>query len=276
MRTPIKTFFTIVFYGVILFICCLLRRLISKDFHFGLNEIALVVSPSFSSSWWFATYYLILLVMSPGINQLLNKLNKLTFVIALFIVLIVLYGFDGYLLNTNHLLFRTIFFFMLGAFVKRFINLNEIKHRFVYLIVFVVSFALCDSYQIVPGILHVTNRTMIDALEGFCILVIVPIACISLFVFINSLRLGENKIINKIAICTFGIYLLHDNLFRELIWVDLFHTDYLYRNNVLFPLIGIGIVLAIFIIGAAVDLLRSLLFTVIANGITKNKSLPTS
>ena len=276
VRTPIKAFFTIIFYGAILFVFCLLKCLISKDFQIGLNELALIVSPSFSSSWWFATYYLLLVIMSPGINQLLKKLNKWQFVVVLFVVLIVLYGFDGYLLKTNHLLFRSVFFYLLGTFIKRFVNLNEIKFRFIYLIIFFVFYLLCDSYQIVPSLLNITNNTIIDALEGFCILIIVPITCVSLFIFIATLKLDNNKYVNSIAACTFGIYLLHDNLFRKIIWVDLFHIDDLYRNHKLFPLIGIGIVLAIFVVGTVVDLLRNLLFVTIESAIKRNKSITTT
>ena len=54
-----------------------------------------------------------------------------------------------------------------------------------------------------------------------------------LFLFFNSLKIKDSKIINQIAKPTFGILLIHDhNFFRPIVWQKIIRTDTWYDSDV--------------------------------------------
>lgn len=65
--------------------------------------------------------------------------------------------------------------------------------------------------------------------------------------------------INAIAKSTFGVYLLHDNMYRNFIWDNLLKISTKFQN-LFFPIIAIGIVAMIFISCALIDYIRERLF----------------
>lgn len=83
------------------------------------------------------------------------------------------------------------------------------------------------------------------------------IACASLmFLGFKNWKARQSKIVNCIAGCTFGVYLLHDHPnIREFLWVKVFRSvEYLYDKTFLFRIILS--ILSVFVIGIAVDLFR--------------------
>ena len=68
-----------------------------------------------------------------------------------------------------------------------------------------------------------------------------------------------NKTINTIAKSTFGIYLLHDNMYRNFIWGDLLKMPDHFQSA-LFPVIAVGNVIFIFVSCFLIDYMREWLF----------------
>ena len=87
-------------------------------------------------------------------------------------------------------------------------------------------------------------------------------------------RPHSNSFINRVAGCTFGIYLFHDNPFiRKILWTD-WMPNYLHINSVyLIPRIILSI-LVIFIYCTVIELIRQKIFagkmTKVMNDIINN------
>ena len=66
----------------------------------------------------------------------------------------------------------------------------------------------------------------------------------------------QNKLINTVSGCTFGVYLIHDNPFvRRLLWKRIFNIGELYSSS-LFPLHAVAIVVSVFVFCAIIEFLR--------------------
>ena len=87
----------------------------------------------------------------------------------------------------------------------------------------------------------------------------------SIFIFVTSIELFvafiklptiNNKFINKIAGCTLGVYLIHDNAFmREYLWKTIFkNQSYYFSNNLL--IYSIFAIITVYIICTIIDLIR--------------------
>ena len=89
----------------------------------------------------------------------------------------------------------------------------------------------------------------------------VPMVCLSIGVFglFLNLRIANNRVINRIASATLGVYLLHDGVLQGYIWrTGIFHLSSLVDNTFLAPYILIACVL-VFSAGIVVDMMRQAL-----------------
>lgn len=75
----------------------------------------------------------------------------------------------------------------------------------------------------------------------------VPLLAVCLFLFFKDMEFSFNKFINRIAVCTFGVYLLHESPFiRPLIWGRVFDVYSLYQSK-WFPAVSALIAIVVFV-----------------------------
>lgn len=89
---------------------------------------------------------------------------------------------------------------------------------------------------------------------------VTAITCsVLLFLGFRNLKIRNNPKINKIAGCTFGVYLFHDHpLIRDVIWVDLLgNRDHI--DESLFPLRLILSIIGVFLIGTVLEYCRQII-----------------
>ena len=70
------------------------------------------------------------------------------------------------------------------------------------------------------------------------------------------MNIDNSKLISKIGVATFGVYLIHDHRqFREYMWTHIFRIPELYTSP-LFGLYIILVILSIFIVCTIIEVIR--------------------
>lgn len=191
------------------------------------RTIAASFFPFFYGSYWFISAYILMLLCAPFINSLCQSLSKRAnlSLLVLFSFLSIQILIFGRVSNWNNLTYA-IFGYLIGAFIKK--NNTEISKRmrttpmlagivFMTLLMLLFNYFASSSSPI-SSALGWTNQIH----NGIALF---PIA-IGAFVFIIISRINFDKIpelISKtivgISSTTFGIYLLHENIFGfRILW----------------------------------------------------------
>lgn len=207
------------------------------------------------SSGWFTQTYFLLFLFIPVLNKELEKLNK-TFSFVIVLVLCwgcwyipLIFGF------TYSKLQRAIFFYILGAFIKKTDICVKKWISFIMFWLLWFSFAYIDYKSVSLNISsHKSLNYIVQLVETAFI---IPLAVFFAFSFFKNIELKSSKIINKIASTTFGIYLVHDSAFgRPLLWNFIFHVLDIQYDSFYFPLFAFLTILFVFISISILDLMR--------------------
>ncbi|MQM73061.1 MAG: acyltransferase [Eubacteriaceae bacterium] len=219
-----------------------------------------VFNPATGGVWWFISAYVMLILLLPFFNKLLNRFTKEGYFIFLVIFWIIWYSI-GSLGTPYYYVTTAIFFYSIGGFIRLFGKKIESKRR-IFLIVFFIIFWVIDAYCIYLNALNISTFSRIKYLliSQVQISICWPVCAVSSFKLFESINIGSQELINKIASTTFGIYLIHEfGPFRSLIWDKIFKVDLLYASR-WFPLYAFLVVIVVFIVGSAIDMVRQVLF----------------
>ena len=227
--------------------------------------------PFLSRTWYFMTLYILVLMLSPFLNKMIEKLSGkeflcllavFFFVFSLWQPLSMLEPFTE-ILSLNKVvstvggksLYGFIYMYLLGAFMRKyhFLKLHEegrgfLSSRWMYLITF-IALGLINT-----ALVYFYPDENIRKVIVFNDNPLVVLQCACIFRFFERTDLTRfrrtGKVINAISAGNLGIYMIHEHpLMRDVIWERLFDI-----NNVRFY-IGkyylLQIVLIIVIIYAA-------------------------
>jgi peptidoglycan/LPS O-acetylase OafA/YrhL len=169
---------------------------------------------------WFVKCYFLLYLLSPILNYLLAFVNK-----RQFILLLILGGifefFFGYLwkgsigYDVGHL----IFLYFIGRFVYLYIIDNKhilLSRRGYFGLYILCSLAIAGMGILILKLSNV--YTMISLCYPYNSPLIV-ISAIAFFLLFRSFRF-RNKAVNWLAASAFAVYLIHENLFMRVFYVD--------------------------------------------------------
>lgn len=209
-------FYTIVFFLIWMLINVCIGHI---DITECLMEVMYAFLPILYSHYWFVTAYIILMVLSPFLNKLVNALDYkyyrrfLCIIVVVFVVILggIPYGFRG--MSEGRLIPIFILYFIAG-YIKRF-GKNERKKPtkcfsiaiLTYFILLVVTYGITYVGIRFDDGLVMSIRYWYRTLNSPFIVII----CIALFRGFLQLEIKNNKFINEIASCTFGVYLIHSN-----------------------------------------------------------------
>lgn len=206
--------------------------------------------------YWFVPCYMAVVLLSPAINKVVKELEKKTFKRVLWIAILLISViptlcrvtpvYDG-----NISLF--VLLYLLGAFLRLYPEtIDKAKSWVVALGVIVLSAFMIFGTVILKEILPYWLWA------GSSILAI----SISLLLFVAFVKLPikQNKWVNGIAATTFGIYLIHDNLYvRQRLWTQWIHCSDFYWSNKLW-IHGVVYLLVVFFICMIIEECRMQLF----------------
>lgn len=216
--------------------------------------------------WWFASTYVLLMIISPSLNRLINDVPSFYFLLIVLFAWLFWYIF-GYIYSLPlYNLLKAVFFYMIGALYQK--QSFHFKRRFltVSVIVFIFGWCIFAAIEYLKAI-GIDESMFFKALQ---VGLAVPACALALFHIGATSVVSNSRFINQLAAATYGIYLLHDsNITRPIIWSTIFQVQIQQYPQVLYPLYAIITIILVFLVGFIVEQLRTLIFKLITKLIHK-------
>lgn len=221
--------------------------------------------PILTSHYWFATAYVILMVLSPFFNKLIFSLNQneyknlLISVIGIFVIL--KGGFPNIIpgMSDGRLMPVFIMYFIAG-YIKRFRIEKKNNARRHLSIAVLFYFLLFTSFYLITllGVKFdssslINNRYFYRVLNSPLIVVI----CVELFLCMIEVNISNSMLVNKIASCTFGVYLIHCNNLMQGVLRKCFPI-YKVQNSLYIFIYSILAVITIYVVCTIIDFIRAI------------------
>ncbi len=235
------------------------------------------------NNYWFLNCYLILYILSPYLNKIIDKMEKKEFsrfiIIQIILLSIIPIITDSrFIQNTGYSIINFILIYYLGAYFKRyplresklFKNISKIKLRFVFIILFFVLASINIGLYYLGDVIIKSNNELLLSIgtafrNSFLFYsnpIIILQSCVYCF-FFESLNI-KSKFINWLASYTFVVYIIHDNaLIRSKVyeWLDV--TRYGASKRALIVLIVSALI--IYICCIVIETIRRMIFKVFKN-----------
>ena len=203
-------------------------------YKFTIKTVISFLFPTIFSTWWFFTAYFVIMILSPFINTFIDSIDRNKHKICISVMLTMWVVIPTF---TNQKMFESeipqfLMFYLIGAFLKKHPD-NIFKNKKIRMCVTIISFGLLFMSSVV-------FRTLEDYFSFFggkSILfyyrhsLLIVGASVGLFTMAIYRQPFFSSLINKIASCTFGVYLIHESpIVRSWLWLDIFH-NYEYYNS---------------------------------------------
>lgn len=263
------------FYRIVIMVLFLILGFINVDKVTFIKE----AFPLNINEYWFIRNYILLYCLSPFINMALNSFDKKGFkklLLVLFIIFSLIPTFTGnnFLNNNGYTLYSFVCLYIVGAYLRRYpleksyLFKNTSKGLYQLILLFTFFFMLIANFVNTSFFSFILKyNPVIKEFGGYIVNTrlsysnpFIVIQSIAYFLFFGTLTIKNNKVINKLASLTFGVYLIHENNFvRSLLytWIGIDgHKIYSYSFliNVFCSAIGIYVVCSL------IEFLRQILF----------------
>lgn len=260
-RKFIKLFGQVWFYSIFTLI---ILKIFVPSYSINIKEIVKSVFPILLNKYWFVTAYILLMIFSPYLNFIINNfsekmLKKLLVTLLFFSVIIngtISMSFEE--MGCSIIWFSTLY--LLIGYIKKYVDLTK-KKKSKNLIIFIVSYALLALSCIIIDLVgyKMQNNNIILSQSRYFMRqnsILSFLASIELFLFFTKIKIKNNNIINKIASCSFGVYLIHDNdILRNYLWKTMFQS-YNYYNYIWFILYALGVIIIVYSVCTLIELIR--------------------
>ena len=239
------------------------------------SSVLTCFTPVFSNTYWYFTSYFGMFFFIPFINILINNLDKKQFT-QLTVIMFILLSFmpftfahkvDPFLTGNGYSTLWLVILYFAGAYIKRFESDFNVK-KYIWLILYIISSLIpCLSSVFVDIISVNTLNNVPDYNLGGCTYnytsPFTVIAAVSLFMTFKDTKIKNPfacGVINFFAPASFGVYLIHVHpLVFDNVMQDAFKFIAQLTPAAIIPAI-IGCSLLVFIVLAAIDRIRILIF----------------
>lgn len=261
----------IIFYSLgiyLIFILCGLQS-------FSIKSLIKCLMPITFGEYWFMSCYIVLYLLSPFINKFLNNLKRkehINYLLLMIFIFSILTTFTTMPFYGNELI-QFIMFYSIGAYFKKYpknkLSKNKNINNAILVITIILLILSTVFFDLLGTKIELFNAYSIYFFNRTSILSIM--FCISLFnIFINKQEF-KNKLINVIASCALGVYLIHDNnLVRKVIWSDLFNNAKYVNSNFLI-LHMVLVVLIVYVVCTIIEYIRKNTIEMLTNKLIVNK-----
>ena len=218
-------------------------------------------TPIISLRWWFMSSYLVIFLLHPLINKLINKLNKTSHILVT-VLLLVFWMFTRITYSVfimNSIPWFVIVYFI-GAYIKKYLKMDKLKAWILIIATaaLYLLFAYVNTFDFIgDGVTIESTKELPYIILGlsrdFSFLNL--LLSITLFIAFIVMKPFYNKFINILGKCTFGVYLIHSSFVVE---------EYIFNNlawsYVLpwYPLILFGVSITILLGCSLVDYLYTI------------------
>ena len=246
----VNLFLVMMFWGLLLSLITVLW-LSPQRITFSIIEGIVVAS----LSSWFVIIYCILYLLIPFINKMFNALDKKSIKVILIINFIFFYMWPTFFTNVTdksdgYGIVNFINLYLIGAYIHKYhdkkIKLSKLVT--LYLVLTIITTVFSFASGVYTGKAYAYNS------------IFNLFSSIAFFEIFKSLNIGYSKIINRLAVYTFSVYLIDSSwYFNKVLYHDLFHSNEYWNaklmiGNLLITTIGIYIICILF------DYLRILIF----------------
>lgn len=270
----IRVELAILFYSIIWFVIAVNVLKIESISYLSLKDALLPSLMNKSTLYWFAPCYMGLQLLSPFLNKLVASLDKKQ--ISLLIGILVSFISIIPTLLRSHTwydgnMFLFILLYLVGAYIAEYGSCILSINKFVICGITVALYLLMNYATVT-----IRNNTQLYDKYGiyadsiwsgnsvFAIAISVLMLC-----FFLKLNISGSKIINGISATTFGIYLIHDNVyFRQYFWKRVFHTERYYESDKLW-LHAIICIICVFVICSIIEFIRIKVFNIFIKRLEK-------
>ena len=227
------------------------------------------ILPIQTEHYWFATAYVVLYMLAPllaaGIKNLSKKQLQITIGLLLLFFCIPK-SINPVLIATDHYGYDYGWFiclFLIAGYIRLYglsFFKNEKRSVILYVIFVIANFGVCALMGLI------CRRT--GKLEYYMDMtysynyILVVLSSIALFYIFMYIKIPDGKLakcIGWLAPCTFGVYLLHENLAVRLQWPGWLGIESVKGTPLIFAHLIISI-LIVFIVGVMVDRVRITIF----------------
>lgn len=218
IKKVLKMMFQVFFYSSVLAILSVYRL----KSNFEVISIKEYLTPTLSSIYWFATYYIIVYLTSPFLNKLIKSLGKKgcqKLIIVFTILLSVIPTISYRITFASEFFTWFVYMYILGAYIREYnfefknkktAKIISIIYPFFSFLLVVISILInkyCKNIYI--------DITHFDGL--YCLPVL--IGSVGIFMWFKNIHIKENKVINFFGKTSFAVYLLHDHLlYKNILW----------------------------------------------------------
>lgn len=275
LRKFIKLWLEIFFYSTVIALTCFVTGIADLKEHANLYELQYIFFPLSNGHYWFATSYMLLMLIAPFLGRGFKSLNKLQhgFILICLLVLTCVFksvfpihmlGLEDHGLGLQW--FVTLY--VLAAYIRLY-GLPFCKNKASSFLWYVLS-----ALMVIPCILlmyplengelkglHFVNASLLVDDYNHLLVLLSSIGLFMLFVNMKPIKGKAAAVIAKIASFTFGVYLIHAHLYLADVWPEWFNVSA--PAGMLRPLHLAGTVSAVFIVCCIIDLLRTVTFNVI-------------
>ena len=237
------------------------------------------VSYIYYGDYWFITMYFILYLCSPMLNIIINNISKkqhLKIIILLLIIFSILptitiqtsyYNTNGFSITNFVLLYFIGSYLRLYPIEKSsvFSSFTKNFRKYFFLGVYVfLGFVMCmenllgDVFTNYGGIIEEIGKIMYTSAGSYDNPIII-VQSVCYFLFFYSM-LFRSKIINKISLLVFGVYLIHDHTYSRDIMQDIFGISKLknIRSDIILKIFIFSII--VMIVCSFIEYIRQLIF----------------
>lgn len=230
-------------------------------YDYSLSELVLVFLPTLFYEYWFLTAYLVLLLLSPFINAMINALSRKQFLLLIATTVILWVGIRTF--TSSEMLGTAIPFsvtmYLIGAYLRKYPqNWFAVKRNRV--IMTVASFGLLFASTLVIAPVAARFSALQEHVSFFYArnTLLTVGAAVGLLALFLHCKPFNSKFINTVAGCTFGVYLIHENpVARVMLWCKWLNNAPYVDSLLLIPRI-LAAVLIVFCGGVLIEYLRQL------------------
>ena len=264
LKRVVSTWLQVAFYSVTLYVAAALYL-----GNFSLSETVKHLLPAITEQYWFITAYLLMYIMSPFLNCMIDAMDKrmhrlfCCVLLGIFCVaanLAYIYDFTG--VDGGYTFLWFCILYVVAAYIRKHVPVEK-KHRKWGLLVYGVcalgvGVARFVAHYATTWLLGVPMLT--SFFYSYNSMLVVP-AAIGLFMAMRTVNVSGKaaKIVSFFAPLAFGVYLIHDHpSIRPMLWSIL--KPYTFASSPWMIPYWIACVLGIFIVCCLVEWVRQKIF----------------
>lgn len=254
----IKLLTQVLFYSITIFVIFIVFDLIV----FERILFVQAIFPFSYSTWWFATSYLMLYLLFPFLNILVEHMKKEIYQ-KLLVVTTICFCIMPTIINRSlqcNALIWAVYLYFVGGYIRLYCGDRKVKLK---ISIPLLLFSIVITYLATIVLLKISfnvevfglNRKQLYDMQALPVLII---SVLFLLIF-KEIKIKSNKIINMVSATTFGIYLLHENPYiRQILYNGIFQNREYAQSQyfIVYTLCEIG---CIFIGGMMIEFIRMLI-----------------